>query len=79
MKDDPQIINLHKVKVVGYCPHCGQPLLDCNHVWIANQDELLCPSYGVRKLAFCSEGCLNKQMEYVLRKMKEARTKNFNP
>ena len=78
-KTDPQIINLNKVQVVGYCHHCQQPILDCIPVWVVNADNFLCPYYGARRLACCSKECLEKQMEFVLGKMKEARTKNPNP
>ena len=69
------VINLNKVTVVGYCMQCRQPLLDCLPVWVANGDDLLCPYYGGRKLAFCSKDCLEKQVDFVLKKLKEAREK----
>ena len=76
---NPQIINLNKATVVGYCHHCQMSILDCDSAWVANQDEILCPYYGARRLVFCSKECLEKQTEFVLEKMKEARTKNPNP
>ena len=75
----PQIINLNKVKVVGYCQRCHQPLLDCNPVWVVNADDFLCPYYNARKLAYCSNECLDKDLSFVLDKLKEARSKNPNP
>ena len=67
------VINLNKVTVVGYCNRCRQPLLDCLPVRVVNGDDFLCPYYGARKLAFCSKDCLEKQLEFVLKKLKEAR------
>lgn len=67
------VINLNKVTVVGYCHQCRQPLLDCLPVWVANGDDFLCPYYGARKLAFCSKDCMEKQLEFVLKKLKEAK------
>jgi hypothetical protein len=75
----PQIINLNNVKVVGYCHHCQQPLLDCNPVWVATDDDFLCPYYNARKLAFCSKECLDKQLAFVLEQLRLARTQKLNP
>ena len=69
------VINLNKVTVVGYCMQCRQPLLDCLPGWVANGDDFLCHYYGARKLAICSRDSLEKQVDLVLKKLKEAREK----
>lgn len=50
-----------------------------DHVMTYCRKKWMCPYYGARRLAFCSKECLEKQTEFVLEKMKEARTKNPNP
>lgn len=73
---NPKSINLTEVKVVGYCHHCQLRLLNYLPIWVVKDDDFLCPYYNARKLAFCSKGCLDKQLAFVLEKLKEARNKN---
>ena len=74
-KTDPQIINLNKVQVVGYCHHCQQPILDCIPVWVVNADNFLCPYYGARRLVFCTKDCLERTTESVLTQIKRNRSR----
>lgn len=61
--------------IVGYCHRCRLPIHEHDQVCVATDDDLLCPYYNARKLVFCSQDCLEKQMEFVLEQLRTARQK----
>lgn len=54
----------------NYCNYCLRFLLPADTVYVINQDDILCPYYGVDKLGFCSKECLEKELQLVLDKLK---------
>lgn len=69
----PTLISL-TAPVVGYCHRCRLPIHAHDQVWVATDDDFLCPYYNTRKLVFCSQDCLDKQLEFVLAQIKRNRT-----
>ena len=61
--------------IVGYCHRCRLPIHEHDQVWVANDDDFLCPYYKARKLVFCSNDCLERTTEFVLAQIKTTRTK----
>ncbi len=70
----PCTISYITTPIVGYCHRCHQRIYQHDQVWVATDDDFLCPYYKARKLVFCSKDCLERTMESVLAQIKRNRT-----